>query len=330
MSALSDKALAYWELDEAWNVAHADSTANAYDLYTGLTDPAGDTLSFCGKNATTFVGGSYNYLEKTVTVADLSPSGSFQMTGWFYKRSAGAGYLVSKRGNWVTDRADYALYSDGTNLRFDVADSTGTTTGSVTSSVALAGGAWYFWSVRHNNGTSIQITVGAAGGTLTTDEVVWTGGVWSRLTSTFRLGKSDDTSQGVLNGYMSRVGFWPILSDAEVDYLFGLGGACPPEWPFADAPDETQSGWLVSALRARSGTDLSAQVFGVETPIVFVNPVANYEYTSGEYMVDMDGVGPNDPLYWRARRYGGNSANTDTRRETLVTVDFKIPIRRQV
>lgn len=228
----------YWKLEEAWNAVHADSL-NSNNLTPFLFDE-GLQDGVCSGHSSHFVGGTYTYLElAAVSSPDVTPTGSFSIPFWFKKDGAGTGYLVSKRRNWVSN-LDYAVYSDGVNLKFQIRNSADTLTGEVTSSIVLGGG-WYFGCARYDavSGViSIAVTP-TTGNTLTIDSAAWAGGVRSGSDAVFRMGKQDDTSQNVLFGWLDEVGFCngSALSVVEMEYLAGFfNNNCPPAFPFSNAP----------------------------------------------------------------------------------------------
>lgn len=188
---------AHWKLEETGSGQRSDSVGlNHLGANTSIGNAAGKI-----GNAVD-LSGSSQYLAKTSSPFNFGNT-SFTIAGWVFFDVLSSGIpVISQEGNFTKE---YQLATDGTVLQFSVSTNGSTFQTTVSSTVVLSTGTWYFWRIWHDAGTD-QIGIQVNAETEVTAAHA-TGTYLDGTSSSFLLGFRNDTVQ-YLNGRIDSVSVW--------------------------------------------------------------------------------------------------------------------------
>lgn len=327
MSTLSDKALAYWILNENFDPgtslpATAADQVGSNALTNSNPSGVGTSGGVCSGRALYFPPGTNNNLSRASTAA--LKTGWVEWTGWAYSvvfASGGGTPWLCKCGAFPI-QPDYELFQSndvGNTLEWRVRNSANTTTTSVNVGAVSAG--WHFfdcyWDV-----VAGEIGLSLDGGAFVTASLA----TRRETNEAFALGVNPGVASFHFNnGRLSNLGCWgEILTDVERDYLRGVSnGGCPPDWPFNTPTDGIAFEGCIAKIG--SGVPFANAVFGTKSYFIISSPVAG-QTERRRVQVNMDGVSPLDLVAFRLQRDGDDPNDPSDSNCTVLTAQAEYSI----
>lgn len=314
--------LALWKLDETGlTTVRVDATGRGNDWTNSNAEWASGV---CSGNAIYYHPGTAQALDRASTTDLQLGSFDWEITGWMKRPSGGssAGMVaLMKASHSAPSDPDYMVWMDNLYaINLSVRNAANSASQTVTSASVGVGDVWQFFDVYYDHTNSL---LGATIGTNVFTTAAWSGGVFVG-SGDARTNNGNGAISTVGGFYNSNIAVWSgLLTPSERSFLSGgATSGCPPPYPFSG-----NIAWELYLERVQSGNDLSTQAYGSPTYFIFSNPVVNVEYSQEKNVFDTDGLVAGDPAYLKVRRLGGDANNTDSRTQTLVSVDLSIPVK---